>query len=371
MIWLAILVFIFILGLLVFVHELGHFVMAKRAGMRVEEFGFGFPPRLFGIRRGETIYSINWIPLGGFVKITGEDGGPSDDPRAFSNKSLGRRFGVLVAGVLMNFLLAWFLMFLSFLTIGVPTEITPELDLSRARLSEIEISVIAVQKDTPASVAGFKSGDVILGIDGLKFETIEDMIEYAKSKAGTPVLYELKRGKEIFTRQVVPRQNPPPDSGPVGFAPAKIAIVKYPLAQALPYSWNVFLGRTVGILGAFGALIKSLFTSGQLIEGISGPVGIAVLAKDFTVLGWPYLMQFAAILSLNLGIINSVPFPALDGGRILFLVVEKIRGARLVKVERVANTAGFLLLLLFLFIVTIGDFEKYSQQFKNLFMRMF
>jgi regulator of sigma E protease len=371
MIILTIIVFILILGLLVFVHELGHFVMAKRAGMRVEEFGFGFPPRIFKIRKGETRYSLNWIPLGGFVKITGEDGGLSDDPRAFVNKGFGKRFSVLVAGVVMNFLLAWFLMFLGFWLIGTPSEITADFNFSRAKVAEPQISVIAVQEQTPAAAAGFRTGDVILSMDNKKFESIEEMISYTKEKAGSPVVYELKRGKEILTRQVTPRPNPPEGSGPVGFAPAKIAMVKYPVWQALALSFRAFFGKTLGILAAFGYLLKSLFVTGHLVQGISGPVGIAILTRDFTALGFAYLVQFTAVLSLNLAIINGIPFPALDGGRLLFLLIEKIRGAKSLKWERLANTVGFLLLILLMIAVTVGDFEKYSQQFKIFFGKVF
>ena len=134
MILITILVFIFILGLLIFVHELGHFVMAKRSGMKVDEFGFGFPPRLFGIRKGETIYSVNWIPLGGFVKILGEDNHTSSDPRSFSNQPFWPRFSVLVAGVAMNLVLAWFLLFLGLSVIGTPAEVQEGQDLGSAKI---------------------------------------------------------------------------------------------------------------------------------------------------------------------------------------------------------------------------------------------
>lgn len=370
MILLTILVFILILGLLIFVHELGHFVMAKRAGMRVEEFGFGFPPRIFSIRRGETRYSINWIPLGGFVKITGEDGGQTADPKAFGNQSFGARFGTLVAGVSMNFLLGWFLLFLGFWVIGTPTEITEGIDFSRAQVSNPQISIVAVQKDTPAEAAGFKPGDLILSIDGRKFEDIGEMIEYSKSRAGVDVRYELKRGKEIFYRVAVPRQNPPLGSGPVGFAPAKVAIVKYPVTQALSFSASLFVSRSFDILRAFGGLIKNLFIHGRLIEGLSGPVGIAVLTRDFTILGFVYLVQLTATLSINLGVINAFPFPALDGGRVLFLVVEKIRGTKSVKWERIANAIGFALLIILMVAVTFRDVNRFSEQFKRFFERI-
>lgn len=371
MILLTILVFIFILGLLIFVHELGHFVMAKRAGMKVQEFGFGFPPRLLGFRKGETLYSINWIPLGGFVKVFGEDGGKHDDPRAFGNKGFWPRLSVLLAGVVMNFILGWFLLFLGFLVIGTPVDITDATDLGGAKISQTQLAIVGVQKDTPAESAGFKPGDAILTVDGRKFDDIEEMIVYTKSRAGSEVVYELKRGKEIFNRSVVPRPNPPEGSGPVGFIPAIIAEATYPFFEAFRLSFVSFLNRAFAILSAFGFLLKSLLTSGKLIEGLSGPVGIAVLTRDFTRLGFVYLVQFAAVLSINLGIINAFPFPALDGGRVLFLIIEKIRGVKSVKWEQLANVVGFVLLILLMAAVTFRDIDRFSDQIMRAFGAVF
>ncbi|OGE84331.1 MAG: hypothetical protein A2846_03805 [Candidatus Doudnabacteria bacterium RIFCSPHIGHO2_01_FULL_49_9] len=370
MILFTIVAFIFILGLLVFVHELGHFVAAKRAGMRVEEFGFGFPPRLFGFKRGETTYSVNWIPLGGFVKILGEEGS-SADPRAFANGTFWRRLLVLLAGVGMNFLLGWFLLFLGFAVVGTPVEIEEGVDLGRARLSETKLSIIGVEPESPAETAGFKPGDVILSVDGNKFSDIDELISYTKSRAGSEVVYEIGRGDEQLFRSATPRVDPPPGSGAVGFAPALIAIARYPIWDSLNLSLTSFYYRSVGIFLAFGELIGRLLSSGQLAEGLSGPVGIAVLTKDFLKLGTVYLVQFTAVLSINLGIINAIPFPALDGGRVLFLVVEKIRGVKSLKIERHANVVGFMLLMLLMVAITYRDVGRYSEQFRRLFERIF
>lgn len=369
MIFLTILVFILILGLLVFVHELGHFVMAKRAGMRVDEFGFGFPPRLVGFRRGETIYSINWIPLGGFVKIAGEEGA-SDDPRAFANGTFGHRLAVLLAGVSMNFILGWFLLFLGFAALGTPIEIAEGANIGNARLTEEKITIIAVEPNSPAEHSGFKHGDVILSVDGRKFTDISEMISYTKSRTGQKVTYELQRGKQILERDVNPRENPPEGSGPVGFAPAKIANATYPVWEALELSVKSFVGKTLGIFTAFGRLFQRLFSTGQIVEGLSGPVGIAVLTQDFFRLGLVYLVQFTAILTINLAIINAVPFPALDGGRVLFLIIEKFRGQKSLRFEQLANAIGFVLLILLMALVTFRDIGKFSDEFKRLFERI-
>jgi len=372
MILMTILVFVIILGLLIFVHELGHFVMAKRAGMHVQEFGFGFPPRLFGIRRGETVYSINWIPLGGFVKIAGEDGGDLADPRAFGNKSFWRRFGVIIAGVAMNMIFAWFLIFLGLWAFGTPMDLTdvPADLLRNSSVREAKISIVAVEPGSPAEQAGFRMGDAILSVDGQKFEEIEPLIAYSRSRAGQSIHYEFQRGQEIVSRDVTPRVNPPEGSGPVGFAPAKVALVSYPFFSSLGLALQGLYNKTIAILLAFGALFGHLFATGKVMEGLSGPVGIAVLTRDFTRLGFAYLIQFAATLSINLAIINAFPFPALDGGRILFLIIEKIRGVKSVKWERIANTAGFLFLLLLMVAVTWRDIGRNLEQFKRLFERI-
>lgn len=357
----TIIIFIFILGLLIFVHELGHFIMAKRSGMKVEEFGFGFPPRLFGIKKGETVYSLNWIPLGGFVKILGEESGSPEaqDPHSFASKGFGKRFSVLISGVAMNFLLAGVLFFIGFWLVGTPIEVSSDEELpAGVSLSERQLTIVAVQPETPAEAVGFKPGDAILSVDGQKFDEIQTLIAYNKDKAGQEVLYELKRGDSVFTAAVVPRAEYPEGSGPVGFAPAIVAIGKYPLLQSLSASVSALFSRTGAILSAFGLVFRQLFADGKLIEGLAGPVGIAVLTRDFVELGLPYLVQFTAVLSINLTIINGLPFPALDGGRVLFLLIEKIRGVKSLKWEQIANAIGFTLLILLLIIVTFRDVSR-------------
>src|SRR5690348_16956291 len=218
MIFLTILVFIIVLGLLVFVHELGHFIMAKRAGMKVEEFGFGFPPRIFGIRRGETIYSINWIPLGGFVKILGEDGTDSADPESFGRQSAWRRFSVLIAGVAMNLILAWVLVSIG-MAIGLPTIIDEGQQVPKpAVVHGISVGIIDVAAGSPAGQAGVKPGDMIVKINGQSITTVEQVQQMTTADAGQPTIYEFKRGSEVLDKTITPRLNPPPDQGALGIA---------------------------------------------------------------------------------------------------------------------------------------------------------
>ncbi|MEO8065308.1 MAG: M50 family metallopeptidase [Candidatus Doudnabacteria bacterium] len=372
MILLAILVFIIILGLLVFVHELGHFIMAKRAGMRVEEFGFGFPPRLFGIKKGETLYSINWIPLGGFVKILGEDGTDSIDPESFGNKSFWRRFSVLIAGVTMNVILAWVLISIG-MGLGLPTVIDEGEQLpASAHIKNQTIGILEVGDKTPAAAAGLKPGDSILKINGKPVSSIQDMQTQTSADAGQPTTFTIKRGTDVIDKIITPRANPPAGEGALGIALGSVAYVSYPWYQA-PYKGAVATYNLMSFtLTAFAGIIGQFLHGQPVTAALSGPVGIAVLTKDVTALGFIYILQFTAVLSANLAIINAVPFPALDGGRILFLLIEKIRRKKLpIMAEQWANTAGFVLLLLLMVLVTVKDVGHYSTQFKNLFERIF
>ncbi|MBI2607734.1 MAG: RIP metalloprotease RseP [Candidatus Doudnabacteria bacterium] len=371
MIILTIIIFILILGLLVFVHELGHFVMAKRAGMEVEEFGFGFPPRLFGFKKGGTVYSLNWIPLGGFVKIVGEDGSDSDNPRSFGNKRFGSRFMVLVAGVTMNFILAWVLISLG-LGLGLPTVIGDPAELSdSAKVREVHVSVVEIASDSPADQAGLRVGDSVLAINGEEIDTLEETAILAKNNAGLETLYTIKRGGEEFDRTLIPREDHPEDEGPIGVTVSTVARVAYPWYETLPRGLVATFNLLLSILSAFGVIISRLFAGQGVGADLAGPVGIAVLTRDVAQLGFIYLVQFTAVLSVNLAIINAIPFPALDGGRILFLIIEKVRGKKMrAKIEQVANTVGFVLLLLLMVLVTVKDFGRFDiiERVKNLFI---
>ncbi|OGE83295.1 MAG: RIP metalloprotease RseP [Candidatus Doudnabacteria bacterium RIFCSPLOWO2_01_FULL_44_21] len=370
MILLTILVFIIILGLLVFVHELGHFIMAKRAGMRVDEFGFGFPPRLFGIRRGETLYSINLIPLGGFVKILGEDGSQTVDPKSFSNKSFWRRFSVLIAGVTMNVILAWVLLSIG-TTMGLPTLISENEQLPKsAKVSVTSVGIIEVASDTPAATIGLKIGDRIVKIAGEPIDSIEEAQLLTQSHAGQETAYEIRRGSEVFQKAITPRVNPPEGQGPLGIALGSIAYVAYPWYESIWRGLFTTVNLTWLTLSAFGDIITQAFRGENIGAVLSGPVGIAVLTRDVTRLGLIYLIQFTALLSVNLAILNAVPFPALDGGRVLFLIIEKIRRKKLpIKAEQLANAIGFMLLITLMIFVTVKDFGRFEiiDKVKNLF----
>jgi regulator of sigma E protease len=377
---LTIIVFILILGLLIFVHELGHFFTARRNGIKAEEFGFGFPPRILGLikdkeskkfkiiwgskeaKSPETIYSINWIPLGGFVKIKGEKG-ESWDANSFLAKSAWVRIKVLAAGVLMNFALAWVLIALVF-TIGAPEQIdSREKDYPNAK-----VQIAYVVPDAPAEQMGLEVGDEILKDqmvktpDGrtFKLSDIQAVQDYINSNKGREINLQIKRGNQTLNLKGVPRESSPEGQGPLGISMVETAIIGYPWYEAIWKGLVAVFDLTWTMLAGFFALIKNAVLGQRTEVDVAGPVGIAVLTKHVTALGLAYILQFAAILSINLGIINAFPFPALDGGRILFVVIEKIKGSPVSqKTEQFFHSLGFLLLILLMIYITFRDVLKF------------
>lgn len=373
---LTIIVFLLILGILIFVHELGHFVTAKKLGIKVEEFGFGFPPRMFGIykdKKGKwkkvfggkkakaenTIYSINWLPLGGFVKIFGEEGEGKENPESFASKPVWKRSLVLAAGVFMNFVLAAILLIFGF-KIGLPQAI----DSTNGDVRDEKIQIAYVASESPAEESGLAIGDEIITVGGESFENIEDIQNKIKDKSESEILLEVKRGDEIVEIKSVPRKNPPEDEGALGISLVKTGIVSYPWHISILKGVEATFAVTIAILDAFYKLIRDLFVGEKVTADFAGPVGIAVMTGQVTRMGFAYVLQFAAVLSINLAIINILPFPALDGGRILFLLIEKIRGKKVgKKIENAIHTAGFFLLILLLVVVTFKDLFKFKDLF--------
>lgn len=358
---LTFLVFLVVISVLVFVHELGHFWVAKRAGMKVEEFGFGFPPRLFGIKGGETIYSINWIPFGGFVRILGEDGSETTNPRSFAAASPGVRAAVIVAGVAMNLLLAIVLLSIGNavgLRVGVADEAT------RNRAADIKIQIAQVAEDSPAKKAGLKLLDEIsaIAVDNQRLAVgeISEVQDIINSNRGREITLEIKRGRETLPVSLVPRVNPPPNEGAIGISLALTGIVKYPWYQAISKGiQNTFFITRETIVG-YGMILKNLFITGKAGAELSGPVGIAVITGQAARLGFIYLLQLVSLISINLAVLNAVPFPALDGGRLLFVAIEKLKGRPISKkIEAAVNAAGFALLLLLMIYVTTRDVIKF------------
>jgi regulator of sigma E protease len=377
----TILIFIVILGILVFVHEFGHFIVAKKSGMTVEEFGFGFPPRLIGIKKvggkwkvigtknrqllnqngnqagqapadDRTVYSINSIPLGGFVRILGENNENEDQPGSFINKGFWPRFFTLIAGVVMNVILAWVIFSAGYM-IGLPVAINSLADVpAHATLTHPETAVLDVVKNLPADKAGIKPNDIILSLDGKSFNAVDDFQKYINTHQGQPITFQVQRGSEHLNIPITPDVNPAQGQGATGIQISLLGRLKYPWYMAI---WEGGVATVTGIVGIVYGLY-SLFAQHMGFSSLGGPIQIARLTGQVTGLGFVFLMQFTAFLSLNLAVLNILPFPALDGGRVLFLIIEKVRRKRNnQKIEQIVNTAGFVFLILLMIAVTVHD----------------
>ncbi len=395
-----------VFGICVLIHELGHFITARWAGIRVEEFGLGLPPRMVGFRKREsggwevlwfgkpsspedsfepgsreasstsgvdkavssirpderhhTIYSINWLPIGGFVRMPGENGETNDDrgrydPGSFAAKPAGKRIIVLVAGVTMNIILAMVLFIVAY-GVGQPT---------------YAAQVGSVVAGSPAAQAGLRSGDSILRVNGQsvqQFSDIQDitnnLVNSHQSANTIPVTivgrHQGEQGQ--FTTTINVRVHPPQGQGPMGIAaPQTVTLLRAPFWEA-PIRG---VGETFSVTGQF------INTIGQMIAGtikpqIAGPVGIAKLtgevAQSVPTLGlWP-ILSLTAILNINLAIVNILPFPALDGGRIFLILLELLRGGKRLKpeVEGIINLVGMGILLTLMVIITVSDVMNFS-----------
>jgi regulator of sigma E protease len=366
---LTIITFVIILAILVFVHEFGHFIVAKKSGMQVEEFGFGFPPRIAGMQKiagkwkilgagnknidpGTTVYSINWIPLGGFVRILGENNEDENHPGSFINKGFWPRFFTLIAGVLMNVILAWVILSIGFI-IGLPVAVDSATDIpAHTTFSQPQTAILDVEPGSAADKAGVEPNDILLSLNGQYFQAVADIQNYVKNHEGQPVIFQVQRGKQDLNLTVTPSPNPPAGQGPTGIELSLVGRLSYPWYSAI---WEGAKSTISGIGEIFSGFYE-LFKTHAGFSALGGPVKIAQLTGQVEGLGFVYLLQFMAFLSLNLAVLNIIPFPALDGGRILFLLIEKIRRKRNnQKIEQIVNTAGFVFLLLLMVAVTVND----------------
>jgi len=347
----VILIFIIVLAILVLAHEWGHFIVAKKNGLIVEEFGFGFPPKLFSFKKGETLYSINLLPLGGFVKILGEDGSETDNHRSFASRSVGTRSLITVGGVTMNFILAALLLTVGFY-IGTPQAVDGELG---AAVKNIQIQIVAVSHNSPAENVGLKLGDSIRN-----FDEVVGLQDFVNKSKGKEITLDVRRGEENLEVKIIPRINPPEGEGALGIALAKTGIVSYPWHKSIWLGIKSAFVLIWAIAKGFAELIKNLIISGRVPQDISGPVGIAVLTGQAAQLGFIYLLNLVALISLNLVVLNILPFPALDGGRLLFLGIEKIKGSKVnPKIENAIHGAGLAILLFLVILITYRDILKF------------
>ncbi len=347
----TILLFFVALAILILSHELGHFLAAKKSGVKVEEFGLGFPPRIFKKKKGDTVYSVNAIPFGGFVKIFGEDSTGSE-PGSFASKPIYIRAVILAAGVFFNLVLAWVLFSLVF-AVGAPTSVGDE-------VADAKVTVMEVRSSSPAEKSGLIAGDQLtrfsFGQETLEVKTPAEAQDFVSRYKGREIKIEIVRGKEPLIIYAIPDLNPSEGKGALGIAMDKVGLVSYPVHLAI---WEglkvtVFLTGAIvqGLIGIITDLIKGVSVSAQ----VAGPVGIVKLVGTASEFGFVYVLQLFAILSINLAIINFVPFPALDGGRLLFLAIEALKGSPISqKIANAANTIGFAILIGLMILITYRD----------------
>ncbi|MCJ7458843.1 MAG: RIP metalloprotease RseP [candidate division Zixibacteria bacterium] len=344
--------FIAALGILVFVHEFGHFLVAKKAGVKVERFSLGFPPKMIGKKIGDTEYCISWIPLGGYVKMAGEN--PDEEkekwePFEFLGKPVWQRGLIIVAGPVMNFLLAILISWGIFFFNGID------------RYEKTTVG--RVGKDTPAEKAGLKSGDQIILVNGTEVRSFDEMAQIIYKVVRKPVTIKWRRGNEIFEakittvkEQVQNEEGKTIEIGMIGIGPERTPPKKLFQSFFAGVGWTVFLVvKTVEFL-------VGLFTGAASLKMVGGPIFIARTAGETAKLGLANFFSFIALLSVNLSIINILPIPVLDGGHILFLGLEKLRGKPLsLKQRAIIQQIGLAFLLILIIYVSYNDILRWKK----------
>jgi len=352
---LSLIVFLVTLWILILAHELGHFLMAKKAGIKVEEFGLGYPPRLWGKKFGETLYSINLLPLGGFVKLYGEELQERKKNRlnlgkAFWAKSKKARVAVIVAGVLANFLLAVLAFSIVYSIMGIPTKTK-------------KVMIIGVTPASPAQKAGLHEEDLVLSVDSQEVKGIDHFIRLIDQKKNQPIWLKVARGEKEMNFSLVPRAEPPENEGPLGVVISDVQMKHYPVWQ-MPFrgaieGFKEAFVWTGLVLGSLKKMIFDLVGKGEIPKDIAGPIGIFQIAGGVAQSGFLAILQFIGILSVNLAVINFLPFPALDGGRLMFIVYEVLTKKKpKPEFEHWINAVGMSLLLLLILVISINDVRR-------------
>jgi regulator of sigma E protease len=366
----TIIIFILVLSVLVFVHEFGHFATARKFGVKADEFGLGFPPRAIGVYKdvtgkwrklvgnrdletlegdevpADTVYSLNWLPIGGFVKIKGENGDQQDEPDSFGSKKIWQRTIILAAGVIMNIILA-FVLFSACFMVGAPQSVE----------TGGKIQITEVIKKSPAEKAGILSGDVVIGADNQGFATVPEMQAYIGAKGENEVALKIIRGNENLSINIKPELKD--GKGIIGVGLDQLDTVRYSFFRAM---WEGLKHTSLllwMILISFFGLIRDLIFGHGAGDAVGGPIRIAQMTGEVARFGFVNLLNFTALLSLNLAVINILPFPALDGGRIFFLIIEKIKGAPIKReTEAVIHNVGFMFLIALILLVTYKDIAR-------------
>jgi len=354
--------FFVILTILVLIHELGHFTVARFIGVRVEEFGLGLPPRIWGKKFGATEYTLNWLPIGGFVRLAGEDSDESQKLKVKSQKlseyfwarSKKERIAILIAGVVMNFLLA----------VGI----TMGLLVHGVNEPSGKVRVETVVAGSPAEAGGLQVGDVVVSLDSsaggvtLKDKPIfpktpTDLITFVNANKGFEIYISITRaGTPQPVIAVTPRVDVPAGQGPLGVAISDLEMRTYSWQEAPGKAFMINVLRAKDMFTSLGSMIGRLVTLQSLQADVAGPIGIAQVTGQAVKFGWLAVLEFASILSLNLAVLNVLPIPALDGGRIAFVILEKILGKKVKPAfEKSTHQIGMLILLGLIVLVSIND----------------
>lgn len=331
---------IFVFGLLILFHELGHFITAKSVGMRVDEFAIGFGPKLISKKIGETVYSLRIIPLGGFNKIAGMDPGEQQDERSFSAKPIWARMLVIVAGSVMNFVLPVLLLFIVFVSTGIDTPSNQPL-------------IGNIFADKPAAVAGLLPGDRITAVNQIPIDSWRQFVSVIQTNAGNKLTIAFSRAGAVNHVELTPEYDEKNKRGVIGVVPQ---IDKYQ-----PGVWEaagLAIKQTVKVAQLMLVGIGEMIT-GKTAADVAGPIGVAQMAGEVAQLGIIPLLQFAAFLSINLGLINLLPVPVLDGGHVVTLAVEGIRGKPLSERQmQVIQMIGLALLMMLFVVATFKDIAR-------------
>lgn len=343
------------ISILILVHEAGHFYSARFLKVKVEEFGFGFPPRVFSRVKNGIRYSLNLLPFGGFVKIFGEHGEGEGIADSFISRPAWQRLVILGAGVFMNLVLAW----VAF-SIGAGIG-TPALADDNAR--GLPVSIVAIAPGSPAEQAGLRFGDQIVEMRSrdisLRVESEKDVHDFINGYRGEGVTMMIRRGNDVQAVNVIPRAYAPEGEGPLGIVMGRLTLDRTPW-YAVPIEGAKAVWRTlVAIISGLGMILSDLIIKRKTDVAVTGPIGMYMFGRDVQMLGLAYIFQFVGMLSVNLAVLNALPIPALDGGRMFFLIIEKIKGSRLnPKFENAAHAIGFTLLIVLMILVTYKDIIK-------------
>lgn len=338
--------FISLIGLMV-IHEFGHFILAKKFGTKVEEFGVGYPPRIFGIKSGETIYSLNLIPFGAFVKVYGEEGG-IEDYHSFSGRPMWQRFSIVLGGVVSFWIVSAVILSVVAGVWGLPTEVN-----DGKIVDSPKVHIVRIIAGSPAREADLKVGDVVAG-----FEKVGDFQEFVSLNKGKEITLTVKRGNDVLAKKMIPRLSPPEGEGSLGIGLTRTGLINYSWYEAPLQGILATYQLSANVVDGWILGVKSILGLAELPDGVKlelmGPLGIFDLLSEYFQMGVNYFLFLVALISVALALANILPIPALDGGKLLFLTIESIRRKPINhKLEQRITSVFFALLIILMIFVTV------------------